>query len=117
VDYNPLACAVARANCRRNPAAAGVRIVQADLARELPDTACDLVLVNLYKGVLERLFVEPRFWRGRHYIVSSFLPSMEADLLAALPPGRLRVWERRSRENWRLWVLENAGLVGEGSGC
>ncbi|OQX20121.1 MAG: hypothetical protein BWK76_02425 [Desulfobulbaceae bacterium A2] len=117
VDYNPLACAVARANCRRNPAAAGVRIVQVDLARELPDTACDLILVNLYKGLLETLFAEPRFWLGRRYIVSGFLPSMEADLLAALPPGRLRVLERRSRENWRLWVLENTALAGEVAGC
>jgi len=49
VDFNPLACEVARANCRRNEAAAGVRIVQSDLSRDPGDTACDLVLVNLYK--------------------------------------------------------------------
>ncbi|MHB8809942.1 MAG: hypothetical protein ACYC9M_07990 [Desulfobulbaceae bacterium] len=30
---------------------------------------------------------------------------MEGDLLAALPPGEVRVLHRSTRDSWRLWLL------------
>lgn len=35
------------------------------------------------------------------------IAGMEGDLLAALPPGGVRILHRGSREMWRLWLLLN----------
>lgn len=107
VDHNPLACAVARRNTDLNYCAAQVTVVRANLLADLPQTAGhDLVVANLYKGLLLRLFAEPRFWRAKTYLLSGFITGMEGELLAALPPG-LQVLHRGGRERWRLWLLRN----------
>jgi ribosomal protein L11 methyltransferase len=106
LDNNPLAVAVARKNILLNNCADRVRAREFDLLAGLPDMRRDLVVLNLYKGLLEQLFARPDFWQGRYYLVSGFLPGMEADLLAALPQG-LNMIDRRGREQWRLWLLAN----------
>ena len=104
LDNNPLAIAVAEKNIRLNNCMGRVRAREFDLLAGLPDMRRDLVILNLYKGLLEQLFARPDFWQARYYLVSGFLPGMEADLLAALPPG-MHMVDRRGREQWRLWLL------------
>ncbi len=104
LDNNPLAIAVAEKNIRLNNCMDRVRAREFDLLAGLPDMRRDLVILNLYKGLLEQLFARPDFWQARYYLVSGFLPGMEADLLAALPPG-MHMVDRRGREQWRLWLL------------
>jgi len=106
LDNNPLAVAVAEKNIHLNGCTDRVQARQFDLLSGLPDMRRDLVVLNLYKGLLEQLFARPDFWQGRYYLVSGFLPGMEADLLAALPQG-LEMMDRRGREQWRLWLLAN----------
>ena len=105
VDNNPLAVAVARNNVALNECGDRVRIEQTDLQAGLPEMAVDLVVVNLYKGLLLDLFARPEFWRARLYLVSGFLPGMEGELLAALPDKGVRMLHRDGSQQWRLWLL------------
>ena len=114
LDNNPLAVAVARRNVELNNCGDRVEVVHHDLNCGLPDTDCDLVITNLYKGLLIRLFEDADFWNARFFLVSGFLPGMEGDLLAAMPATGIRLLERRNREQWRLWLL--AGQHGGGGG-
>ncbi len=112
LDNNPLAVAVARHNVEMNDCGDRVEVVQHDLNGGLPDTNYDLVITNLYKGLLIRLFEDTDFWKARFFLVSGFIPGMEGDLLAALPTTGIRLLERSNRERWRLWLL--AGQDGAG---
>lgn len=105
VDHNPLACAVARRNVELNQCREVITIKEMDLRLEEPDTGVDLVVANLYHHLLAELFARPSFWRARLYLVAGFIPSMEEELLAALPAQRVRLLERRRAERWCLWVL------------
>ena len=104
-DNNPFACSVAERNVEINQCRDQIQVLEADLRNGLPDTGVDLVVANLYKGLLLELFQHPDFWRARYYIISGFIPSMEEELLAALPIDRLNLLERRKNETWRLWLL------------
>lgn len=108
VDSNPLACQVACRNVALNACGSRVNVVQADLNREMPDLAgCDLVIANLYRTLLLGLFAEESFWRAKMYLLSGFIAGMEGEMLAALPPDRLRMLYRGQRDVWRLWLLRN----------
>ena len=108
LDINPLACEVARRNVARNSCDSVVEVVQADLNRALPDLhGYDLVIANLYKGLLLNLFGNHRFWQAKMYMISGFIAGMEGDLLAGLPSEGLQVLFRGNREMWRLWLLRN----------
>lgn len=107
VDHNPLACDVARRNVALNGCQDSVEVIRTDLKQELPELAGhDLVIANLYKGLLQALFADPRFWRAKTYLLSGFIAGMEGELLAALPPG-LKVLNRSGRDGWRIWLLRN----------
>ncbi len=107
VDNNPLAVEVARKNVALNGCDGAVRVEQMDLLSDPPATdGYDLVITNLYKGLLIHLFGQRSFWQGQVYLVSGFLPGMEAELLAALPGGSVRMLHRGGKERWRLWLLE-----------
>ena len=105
LDNNPLAVAVAKRNVDMNGCGDRVKIVHHDLHRSLPDTNYDLVITNLYKGLLIQLFENADFWKARFFLVSGFIPGMEGELLAAMPATGIHLLERRSREQWRLWLL------------
>ncbi|MBI4791938.1 MAG: 50S ribosomal protein L11 methyltransferase [Deltaproteobacteria bacterium] len=113
VDNNPLACEVARANCRLNMVEDRVEVRQMDLREEPPPArGCSLVIANLYRGLLEQLFQSPAFWEADLYIVSGFLQSMEAGLLAELPTDRVRFLGRQRNERWCIWTLANRRMTG-----
>ena len=104
-DNNPFACSVARKNVGLNSCEDRIEVMEADLRNSLPDTNVDLVVANLYKGLLLGFFENPDFWHAKYYIISGFIPSMEKDLLAALPMDKLKLVERRKSDTWRLWLL------------
>lgn len=109
LDSNPLACEVAGYNVALNSCESQVEVVQADLNRELPDLhTYDLVIANLYKGLLLKLFARHRFWRAKMYMLSGFIAGMEGDMLAGLPSEGLQVLFRGDRDIWRLWLLRNS---------
>ena len=106
IDNNSLACEVARQNAIRNNVAEKIDVRKMDLRKSCPDTSSvDLVIANLYKGLLERLLENPSFWQARMYILAGFISGMEPDLLAALPAAGLKFLERRRQDRWCLWVL------------
>lgn len=108
VDNNPMACEVARRNIELNDCASRLQVRQIDLMKEKPSTAgYDLVIANLYKGLLLNLFEDPAFWQAKMYLVSGFISSMEEELLAALPAGNIHILHRGNREVWRLWLIKN----------
>ncbi|MDH3328137.1 MAG: 50S ribosomal protein L11 methyltransferase [Desulfobulbaceae bacterium] len=108
VDNNPMACEVAEKNVRLNGCTPQIRVEQIDLMTELPDLEkYDLVIANLYKGLLLNLFANARFWQAKMHLISGFIAGMEAELLAALPSKGIRVLHRGNREMWRLWLLKN----------
>ncbi|MCI5210077.1 MAG: methyltransferase domain-containing protein [Candidatus Electrothrix sp. ATG2] len=111
LDNNPLAVEVAQANVKRNNCADIVDVQQFDLMSGLPDmkdTTYDLVITNLYKGLLINLFNNKGFWHSGIYMVSGFIPGMEPDLLAALPADKVQMLHRGNAEQWRLWLLQYA---------
>ena len=105
IDHNPLACEVARRNVALNSCQGKITVRELDLCKEEPDTRVDLVVANLYHHLLAELFTRPAFWRARLYLVAGFIPSMEEELLAALPAHRVRLLERLRSERWCLWVV------------
>jgi ribosomal protein L11 methyltransferase len=115
IDHNPLACEVARRNVDLNRYREKISILEMDLRREEPDTGVDLVVANLYHHLLAELFSRPSFWRARLYLVAGFIPSMEEELLAALPTQRVRLLERRRAEHWCLWVLAPMTAIEQGT--
>jgi ribosomal protein L11 methyltransferase len=106
LDNNPLAIEVAKENVLRNNCSDRVEVQQFDLMAGLPDMDYDLVITNLYKGLLIRLFDDRKFWHPGVYIISGFIPGMEPDLLAALPAGKIQMLHRANAEQWRLWLLQ-----------
>jgi len=105
LDNNPLAVDVARKNVQLNGCAVQVDVCHHDLQNGLPEMNYDLVITNLYKGLLLQLFENPDFWQPRLFMVSGFIPGMEPDLLAALPTDGVQMLHRVNREQWRLWLL------------
>ncbi len=104
-DNNPFACEVATRNVAINNCEKQIQVMEADLRADLPDTNVDLLVANLYKGLLLDFFHNPDFWKAKYYIISGFVPSMEEELLAALPMDELKLLERRKSDTWRLWLL------------
>ncbi|MFZ5759075.1 MAG: 50S ribosomal protein L11 methyltransferase [Thermodesulfobacteriota bacterium] len=113
IDNNPLACQVAKANCRRNRVGKQVSVQQLDLRQHIPSTKeYNLVIANLYRGLLETLFITPSFWEADYYLLSGFLPGMEGDLLAAIPGDRVRFLNRLRSDKWCIWQLANRRING-----
>ncbi len=104
-DNNPLACEVTAKNVALNGYEQEIEINCADLRQEPLETRVDLVVANLHHTLLAGLFASPSFWQAKLYIVAGFNPAMEEQLLAALPPRRVKMIERRRHDRWCLWVL------------
>jgi len=111
-DNNRLACEVARANARRNGVDKQITVLEADLRKNCPDTRVDLVMANLYKGLMLELFAKPEFWQARIYLLSGFIPGMEEELLKALPGKGLKFLERGRNDRWCFWALLNSQWTG-----
>jgi len=117
LDNNPLACEVARSNVARNKCEKLVEVLRHDLTSVLPDLeGYDLVVANLYKGLLLRLFADPGFWKAGMYMISGIIPSMEGELLGALPQKGVRFLHRGNSGIWRLWLLDSRAAEAQVNG-
>ncbi len=106
IDNNRLACEVALANVERNNVQNLVQVQERDLRANPPQTqGVDLVMANLYKGLMIELFENPDFWQAKFYLLSGFIIPMEEDLLAALPMDKVRFLDRMRHEKWCFWAL------------
>ncbi len=105
IDNNPLACEVAAKNVALNGYEKRIEVRCSDLRAEPPATEVDLVVANLYPALLAGIFEHHSFWQAKLYMFAGFIPSMEEELLAALP-DRIRMIERKRSERWCLWVLQ-----------
>jgi nitroreductase len=105
LDNNQLACEVAKANCELNQVENKVMVANADLRAQCPDTKVDLVMANLYKGLMIELIENPDFWQAQYYLLAGFISPMEEDILAALPSDKIQFLERRRRDRWCCWLL------------
>ena len=108
VDINPLCIKVTKHNLSLNNLSA--EVIQADIKSLLPVSA-DLVLANLYKGLLLDLFGLPSFWTSQYYIVSGFFTEMEKELKESLTPYAVKIIKRKERENWVCWLIKNEKAV------
>ena len=105
VDYNPLCVALTEKNLALNQLSSRARVIRADVRQVLPLEA-ELVVANLFKGLLLDLFGLPSFWRAKHYLFSGFSPSMEAELKKALW-CRAKIRAREELDGWVIWHVEN----------
>ncbi|WP_168719556.1 50S ribosomal protein L11 methyltransferase [Thermosulfurimonas marina] len=104
VDRNPLCVALARKNLSLNGLSAEVR--EADLRSLLPFSA-DLVLANLYKGLLLDLLGLPSFRTASYYLLSGFTSSMEAEIQEVAKAAGLALDYRSEKEGWVCLGLQN----------
>lgn len=90
-----------------------IDIRQVDLRKVKPQTSgCNLVVANLYRGLLAQLLQTPSFWEADLYILSGFIQSMEADLLAELPAKQIRLLDRKRSDKWCILVIGNRKVLG-----
>jgi ribosomal protein L11 methyltransferase len=113
IDINPLCVKVTRNNLALNQLLNKAEVLEGDIKKFLPLKA-DLVLGNLYKGLLLDLFGLPSFWSSPYYLVSGFSPAMEKELREALTPYSVDIVARKERENWVCWLLKNNMVKEEG---
>ncbi len=105
VDFNPLCVALTTKNLLLNGLEKQAQVIQADVRKVLPLEA-DLVVANLFKGLLLDLFGLPSFWTAKHYLFSGFSPSMEKELKEALW-FRAEIKAREEQEGWVIWHVIN----------
>ncbi len=104
VDINPLCVKVSKHNLALNGLSG--KVIEGDIKEMLP-ISVDLVLANLYKGLLEELFDLPAFWTSRFYLFSGFIKEMEDELLTSLKKHKVEILLRKEKENWVSWLVEN----------
>lgn len=107
VDYNRLACEVAKKNAVANGAEEIIQVKQLDLRQELPETNVDIIMANLHYELLAEIFQKPVFWQAGLYILSGFMHGGEEKLLTALPSSPPLFLDRGRKDKWCVWIMEN----------
>lgn len=102
LDINPLCVKVTKRNLELN----GLKgeVLEEDV-RTFKDFSCELILANLYKGLLIELFRRDEFFSGKAYLVSGFTTGMEREIKEALKNTPLKLYKRYERENWICYWL------------
>ncbi len=104
VDRNPLCVSLTRHNLKLNGLSG--QVYQCDV-RQVLGIPVDILLANLYKGLLLDLLGLPSFRQARYYLISGFTVSMEAELGTAIKGAGFIIKERREKEGWLCLVLES----------
>ena len=104
VDINPLCVALTLKNLRQNALSFKARVERRDVKTCLP-LRVDLVVANLFKGLLLDLFGLPSFWESRYYLFTGFVPSMEKELSQALQ-AFAEILKRDEKDGWVLWWVK-----------
>ncbi len=112
IDINPLCIEVTRHNLALNNLLDRAEVKEGDVKSFLPIKA-DLVLGNLYKGLLLDLLGLPSFWTSSYYLVSGFSVAMERELKEALKPCPAEIIVRKEMKNWVCWLLKNKKIKGD----
>ncbi|BAU23871.1 ribosomal protein L11 methylase [Caldimicrobium thiodismutans] len=102
IDINPLCVKVTQKNLSLNGLQAQVQ--EGDV-REFKDFACDLLLANLYKGLLLDQFKREEFFSAKYYLLSGFTIGMEEEIIDGLEEKPVRLLERKQIENWVCYLL------------
>jgi len=102
IDINPLCVELTQKNLRLNHLESKAQVQRANVLSLVPYRA-EVVVANLFKGLLLDLFGLPSFWQNRFYIFSGFVPSMEKELKEALKPYA-QVIHREEEGGWVLYV-------------
>ncbi len=96
IDINPLCIKVTLRNLELNHLSASVK--EADV-REWRDFSAELILANLYKGLLLDLFKREEFLEGKEYLISGFTVGMEEEIREAIK-DKFTLLKRKERDNW-----------------
>ncbi len=102
IDINPLCVRVTQKNLDLNGLSAEVR--EGDV-REIRDFSSELILANLYKGLLLDLFKRDEFFSGKYYLLSGFTLGMEEEIKEGLRNKPVKLLERKHQENWVCYLL------------
>ncbi|MCS7198824.1 MAG: 50S ribosomal protein L11 methyltransferase [Caldimicrobium sp.] len=102
VDVNPLCIKVTKRNLELNGLEA--EVIEGDV-RKLPFFGGELILANLYKGLLLELFNIPSFFTSKYYLLSGFTTGMEEEILQALRDKPVKIEKRLEKENWVCYQL------------
>ncbi len=111
LDINPMCVALTLKNLRQNQLTEKAFVFQKDVRQALPLKA-DVIVANLFKGLLLELFGLPSFWQSRYYLFTGFVPSMEEELKTALFPYA-QLLRREEREGWVLYVAQSKRWEGK----
>ena len=104
VDRNPLCVALTRHNLKLNGLEGEVQ--EKEILEILGEPA-DLILANLYKGLLLDLLGLPSFQNYPLYLISGFTVTMEEEIQGAVRTAGLRIEERQEKEGWVCLLLKN----------
>ncbi|MFN4132351.1 MAG: 50S ribosomal protein L11 methyltransferase, partial [Caldimicrobium sp.] len=101
IDINPLCVKVTSKNLELNRLFA--KVFEADV-REWEDFTAELILANLYKGLLLDLFKKETFLQGSYYLISGFTVGMEEEIKEGIK-NKFKILKRREREAWVSYLL------------
>ncbi len=108
VDRNPLCVALTKKNAYINGLSSKIKVIQADVKKLVPYKA-DLIVANLYKGLLLELFGLPSFWKNPYYLFSGFVLSMEKELQQALDLYGEIIFRKESN-SWVLYAVKSKNI-------
>ena len=106
VDLNPLCIKVTEHNLELNGLRNQAELKQGNILDLLPIKA-ELVLGNLYRLLLLKLFENEHFWQAKYYLLSGFSLDMEKELLEKISTLPLEMVIRRTSQNWVCWLVKN----------
>lgn len=101
LDINPLCVKVTLKNLELNHLSA--QVIEADV-REWKDFTFELILANLYKGLLLELFKREDFLKGCYYLISGFTIGMEEEIKEVIK-NKGKILKRREKEAWVSYLL------------
>ncbi len=105
LDYNPLCVKVTKKNLELNNLKG--EVIEGDVREHLPYKG-DLILANLYKGLLLELLSKQEFFSAKYYLLSGIVVSMAVELEEVLQKSSVEILEKREKENWLCYLLKGA---------
>ncbi len=103
IDNNNLAIEVTNRNLKINNIK-NVIVENDDIFNHFPYDY-DVIFANLYYNLLEKLFLEKKFWYGKYYFISGFIKEMEKRILKNIP-NIVKIREKKYNESWCMILLE-----------
>ncbi|QER42067.1 methyltransferase domain-containing protein [Thermodesulfobacterium sp. TA1] len=111
VDLNPLCVKVTQHNLRLNNLLDQATLKQGNILDLLPIES-EVVLGNLYRLLLLKLFENQHFWQAKYYLLSGFNEEMEKELLEKVANLPLQLLIRKTSQTWVCWLLKNLAKGG-----